>query len=275
MPSPPAVCVTIIFVAALFLHAATLAVNHITHPASAGGVAVVLSLFMFFSAVVGWPLTRPGISRRLLSLFALSAVIAPLFFDIDKPPPGGLSLFHSLLGMLAYAFSLTAFLQWMDLCLTERARRNLSGYAVFDKAVLGASYSSSEEEEYDAPKTVRETLPLLALEEKCFFTLSIAFVLLSLTLLSGGVTAIMEDISPFALTHKSLFALITWLLFLILLVGRRIYGWRGATALAWLATGFLFLFISYFGSHFCLAGFVGANPMRGILPYRIDKGAIY
>ena len=233
---------TVIFVVALFLHAATLALNYTTHPAGAGGVAVVLSLFMFFSAAVGWPLTRPGISRRLLSLFALAAVIAPLFFDINKPPPSGLPLFHSLLGMLAYAFSLTAFLQWIDLCLTERARRNLSGYTVFDKAV------SSVKEEEDESKTP----PLLALEEKCFFTLSIAFVLLSLTLLSGGVTAVMEDISPFALTHKSLFALITWLSFLILLVGRRIYGWRGATALSWLATGFLFLFISYFGGHFVL-----------------------
>ena len=40
--------VTIIFVAALFLHAATLAVNHITHPASAGGGgggAVVVYVF--------------------------------------------------------------------------------------------------------------------------------------------------------------------------------------------------------------------------------------
>ena len=200
---------------------------------------------------------------------------SPLFFDIDKPPPGGLSLFHSLLGMLAYAFSLTAFLQWMDLCLTERARRNLSGYAVFDKAVLGASYSSSEEEEYDAPKTVRETLPLLALEEKCFFTLSIAFVLLSLTLLSGGVTAIMEDISPFALTHKSLFAPDN-LAFIFDSFGRPadIRLARG-DGLGVAGDRFFVFVYQLFWQPFCLAGFVGANPMRGILPYRIDKGAIY
>ncbi len=235
--------IAVAYYVALLFHAATLVAHYHANAPKAANVAIVLSLFMFFSALIGWRLTRPGIARILLSLFALAGMLSPLFLGIDKPLPGGSNLFHSLLGMLAYVFSLISFLQWVDLYCSERAWRK-------SPTMFGEDFSSPEE----APSNLRQegSESLLGLEKKCFLTLSVSFVLLMLALISGGIAMMLDGDSPFVLTHKNLFAVITWFFFLILLAGRRLYGWRGRVALAWLAAGFFFLFISYFGSQFVL-----------------------
>jgi ABC-type uncharacterized transport system permease subunit len=38
----------------------------------------------------------------------------------------------------------------------------------------------------------------------------------------------------------------------LLLAGRRLYGWRGRTALRWTLTGFVLLILAYVGSRFVL-----------------------
>jgi ABC-type uncharacterized transport system permease subunit len=52
--------------------------------------------------------------------------------------------------------------------------------------------------------------------------------------------------------HKTVFALLSWLIFGLLLAGRRRYGWRGRTALRWTLSGFLMLLLAYVGSRFVL-----------------------
>ena len=52
--------------------------------------------------------------------------------------------------------------------------------------------------------------------------------------------------------HKTVFALISWLIFAALLFGRQIYGWRGRTAARFVIAGFIALFLAYFGSKFAL-----------------------
>ena len=44
-----------------------------------------------------------------------------------------------------------------------------------------------------------------------------------------------------------------------LLVGRRIYGWRGRIALRWTITGFVFLLLAYVGSRFVLEVVLGKS----------------
>jgi ABC-type uncharacterized transport system permease subunit len=52
--------------------------------------------------------------------------------------------------------------------------------------------------------------------------------------------------------HKTLFALLSWLTFAILLIGRYAYGWRGRTALRFTLLGFVMLLLAYVGSRFVL-----------------------
>ena len=52
--------------------------------------------------------------------------------------------------------------------------------------------------------------------------------------------------------HKTVFAVLSWLIFAWLLAGRWRYGWRGRTALRWTLSGFVMLLLAYVGSRFVL-----------------------
>ena len=47
--------------------------------------------------------------------------------------------------------------------------------------------------------------------------------------------------------HKTVFAIVSWLTFALLLGGRWLRGWRGRTALRWTLAGFVFLLLAYVG----------------------------
>src|SRR3569623_2687772 len=89
--------------------------------------------------------------------------------------------------------------------------------------------------------------------EKLLFRL-IAFggALLSLTVLSGVVFSEQLFGRPFKWEHKTVFTLLSWALFGLLLAGRKWRGWRGKTALSFTLSGFATLLLAYVGSRFVL-----------------------
>jgi ABC-type uncharacterized transport system permease subunit len=99
--------------------------------------------------------------------------------------------------------------------------------------------------------------PLLTMEALLFRLIHIAFGLLTLTLISGA--AFSEHIFGKALqfNHKTVFAVLSWLIFAALLFGRHRYGWRGRIALRWTLTGFAVLLLAYVGSRFVLEVVLG------------------
>ncbi|MBZ0145025.1 MAG: cytochrome c biogenesis protein CcsA, partial [Rhodocyclaceae bacterium] len=52
--------------------------------------------------------------------------------------------------------------------------------------------------------------------------------------------------------HKTLFSILSWLIFAVLLTGRYVWGWRGRKALRWTLAGFATLLLAYIGSRFVL-----------------------
>ncbi|HNG60657.1 MAG TPA: cytochrome c biogenesis protein CcsA, partial [Cellvibrionaceae bacterium] len=52
--------------------------------------------------------------------------------------------------------------------------------------------------------------------------------------------------------QKTVFSLMAWATYALLLWGRHAWGWRGAAAMRWTFTGFAFLLLAYFGSKFVL-----------------------
>src|SRR6185437_8631494 len=71
-----------------------------------------------------------------------------------------------------------------------------------------------------------------------------AFVLLTLTVLSGVFFS--EELfgKPFTLTHKNVFAILSWFIFGGLLAGHYFRGWRGRTAVYWTLAGFTALLVA-------------------------------
>jgi len=57
--------------------------------------------------------------------------------------------------------------------------------------------------------------------------------------------------------HKTVFGVLSWIIFAALLGGRHIYGWRGRVAVRWTLTGFLMLVLAYVGSKFVLEVILG------------------
>jgi ABC-type uncharacterized transport system permease subunit len=171
----------------------------------------------------------------VLALAALAAPLPALF-----PGRVGASYsasfefrLHLALAMLAYSLFTIAILHALLMALLERRLHQKSGAAIGGLP------------------------PLLTLERLLFRLIAAAFALLTLTLATGF--AFSESLFGRAMRfdHKTVFALLSWLTFGLLLVGRYFYGWRGRTALRWTLSGFVLLLLAYVGSRFVLEVILG------------------
>jgi ABC-type uncharacterized transport system permease subunit len=127
-------------------------------------------------------------------------------------------------------------------------------YGLFVIALLHATLMSFAERQLHLKGRVAfpNLPPLLTLETLLFRMIGAAFVFLTLTLITG--IAFSETLFGRALRadHKTVFAVLSWLIFAWLLAGRWRYGWRGRTALRWTLSGFVMLLLAYVGSRFVL-----------------------
>jgi ABC-type uncharacterized transport system permease subunit len=94
--------------------------------------------------------------------------------------------------------------------------------------------------------------PLLVQEQLLFRVIWIGFVVLTAAVASGSVASMQLTGKILPFDHKTVFTLLSWVTFGVLLLGRHIRGWRGRVALRWTLTGFAFLILAYTGSRFVL-----------------------
>ena len=92
--------------------------------------------------------------------------------------------------------------------------------------------------------------PLQVLEHLMFEFIWAAFILLTITILTG--VYFIEDIFAQKLAHKTFFTLASWVVFTGLLIGRHWAGWRGQLAVKLTLGGFFLLMLGYFGSKIVL-----------------------
>ncbi|MSQ64773.1 MAG: cytochrome C assembly protein [Limnohabitans sp.] len=128
----------------------------------------------------------------------------------------------------------------------------MASYALFAAAVVHASLMSRAERQMRMGAVDTTGLPLLTLERLTFRFVNIGFLLLSATLLAGWLFGeqLYGPDKALRFDHKTLFAVLAWLVFLLLIWGRRYRGWRGAPAVRTLYAGAALLLLSYAGSRF-------------------------
>lgn len=151
-------------------------------------------------------------------------------FPVERTRP--LFLPHLVFGTLAYGVLLLAALYASLMSVVERSLHRA-----------------------DAPAEggwLDRLPPLLVLERILFRLIGFGFLMLTLTALTGVVFTDQVFGRPLRLDHKTVFTLVSWVLFGTLLVGRRLRGWRGRTALAFTTAGFGLLLLGYVGSRFVL-----------------------
>ena len=184
---------------------------------------------------------RPSVRLDALRVVVMPAtavaVLLPLAFpgvDFAAERAQPLFLPHLVCGTLAYGVLLLAA---VHAALMGAAERALHGG--------GAS-------RWPLGGWLEQLPPLLVLERILFRLIGFGFLMLTLTTVSG--VAFSEQVfgRPLSFDHKTVFTLVSWLLFGTLLVGRGLRGWRGRTALRFTLAGFALLLLGYVGSRFVL-----------------------
>jgi ABC-type uncharacterized transport system permease subunit len=139
----------------------------------------------------------------------------------------------------------------------------LASYGLFAAAVAHAWLMMRAESQMRlSPNTMSATssgLPLLTLERLTFRFVTAGFVLLTATLLAGWLFS--ESLygagKVWKWDHKTIFSVLSWLAFAVLIVGRAQFGWRGRTAVRVLYIGSGLLLLAYVGSRFVLEMVLG------------------
>lgn len=128
-------------------------------------------------------------------------------------------------------------------------------YSLFTFAALHALLMTIAERSLHN-KTTWIKLPsfpaLMVMESLLFRVITIGFVLLTLTLLSGMLFSEHIFGQPLQWNHKTIFSIASWAIYCWLLFGRYQYGWRGKKAIHLTLIGFLLLLLAYVGSRFVL-----------------------
>lgn len=199
------------------------------------GFSAALSLMLWLAVLIYWVESfharLEGLQPLALPLAGICALLPALF-------PGQ----HLLSNVASAMFRIHFFIAMV-------------AYSLFTLAALHAIIMAIAERRLHRGELTRPLAslpPLLTMESLLFRLIAIAFLLLTLTLISG--IAFSETLFGKALefNHKTLFSILSWLIFAVLLTGRNVWGWRGRKALRWTLAGFATLLLAYIGSRFVL-----------------------
>jgi ABC-type uncharacterized transport system permease subunit len=199
------------------------------------GFAQALSAMTFLAVALYWieSLFYPldGMEPLVLPLAALAVPLPAIFPGLASSSTysqAGVFKLHLALAMIAYGLFVIALLHAMLMAVVERQLHLKSSFAAMNLP------------------------PLLTLEKLLFRVIGAAFVFLTLTLATGIVFSESLFGRPMRADHKTVFAVLSWITFGLLLAGRGLYGWRGRTATRFTLGGFVLLVLAYVGSRFVL-----------------------
>jgi ABC-type uncharacterized transport system permease subunit len=203
---------------------------------SPGDTAAIVGLLIAITALV--MALKPRLRGMAALLLVIAAMLEAAFSEgarsFSMGRPGWELTFHVAMATTAFAFlTIGAVLAIAQVFVDRRLR---------SRQPLGM---------------LRILTPLESLESGCFHSILAGFALLTLALVTGAF--FIDDLFAQHLVHKVVLAIIAWLVFGVLLLGRWRFGWRGRKALRWTLTGYVLLGLSYFGSKLVLENLLGRH----------------
>jgi len=201
--------------------------------------AASLTTLIALALVLATGLARPVHSLMVL-LFPLSALalLASLSLQRSQAPLSGVDgmdnalAVHVFLSRLAYSVLAMAALQSILVGVTDRNIRTKSHILL-----------------------LRILPPLETMEHLLFVMLWVGFAGLTIAIGSGFIY--LDDMFAQQVVHHTVLSSASWVLYLILLMGRLVFGWRGTAAVRWTLSAFALLLLGYFGSKFVLEVLLG------------------
>ncbi len=193
----------------------------------------IATLFSFaISLLVLMSSLKKPLENLFLMIFpiAVISILCSLFLPSTESPHSDYSAgvaVHIVLGILATSIITIGAIQ-----------------AIF------MAYENNQLKQKHGFRLIRHMPPLQTMETLLFEIVWVGIFLLSGVIITGILYT--DDFIGQHLSHKTVLSIISWVVFAILLWGRHQSGWRGATAIRWTLTGFIFLILAYFGSKFVL-----------------------
>lgn len=138
----------------------------------------------------------------------------------------------------------------------------IASYGLFAAAAAHAWLMNRTEERIRLAADPHSGLPLLTIERLTFRFVAAGFALLSATLLVGilfGESLYGAAGTAWKWDHKTIFSVLSWLTFAVLLIGRARFGWRGRRAARILYIGSGLLLLAYVGSRFVIEIILGRS----------------
>lgn len=210
------------------------------------GLGVALSATLWLGMLVFWLesliIRVDGVRLLLLPLATLAAlmpVILPAPVVIAHAGNTWLPV-HLIMSLAAYAFMTIAALHALLMAAADRRLHQPQPSA--DHAGMSPAWSRL----FDAIP------PLLVMEQVLFRLIGMGFVLLTLAVVTGSAMSRALDGPLLPFDHKTVFTLLSWATFGVLLLGRWLRGWRGRVALRYTLAGLVLLLLAYAGSRFVI-----------------------
>lgn len=231
-------------------------------PDGANRLLLFVPLALHLYLLAGLVLPAAGLSLGFGTSLSAVAALTVLFYGLAAwyYPLTGLQSFVLLFGALGVLLQAvlpgghaipTAGQPWFRVHMLAA----FAAYGLFTVAALHAALialAGKHLHKAVPPKAVAGLPPLLTLEKLLFRMVELGFVILTLTLLSGLLFSDSIYGRALPLTHMTVFGIASWAIYAALLTGRRVYGWRGRTAIYWTLAGFVSLLLSYVGVKFVL-----------------------
>jgi ABC-type uncharacterized transport system permease subunit len=204
------------------------------------GATLNLSLTTTFSLVawvVAWLYLLASLYRPVDNLGVVIMPLAALTLLVEWTWPSELPIplssrsqaVHIIVSFLAYALLCLAAVQSLMLLAQENRLRHKQ-----------------------AGGFLRALPPMQTMEDVMFQMVTLGFLLLSLTLVSGIFFSETLFGTPMRFTHHVVLSALAWVVYGVLLLGRWRLGWRGRQAVWWTLGGFALLVLAYFGTKFVL-----------------------
>jgi ABC-type uncharacterized transport system permease subunit len=189
------------------------------------------------------------------AVYAVESLIYP-----QLPTRWTLSTVGAVAVMLALVFPGSAMAPTTSVWLPLHLAFGVACYGLFGIAVVHAWFMNHAEKRIRLGKDSQSGLPLLTLERLTYRFVAAGFVLLTATLLVGMLFGEVVYGHAWRWDHKTVFSVLSWLTFAVLLAGRVGFGWRGKRAANVLYVGSAFLLLAYVGSRFVMEIVLGRMP---------------
>jgi ABC-type uncharacterized transport system permease subunit len=228
----------------LALHGALLYQASFIAPELRFGFAPALSAMLWLAVLIYWIeslfFSLVGMQPLVLGAAGLAALL-PVWFPGRLVTLGASPAFriHLVLAIVAYSVFTIAVLHAVLMAVADRMlHRKTGGTDGARGHLLGGPLAALP--------------PLLTIERMFFRLVGAAFVLLTATLATGMVLSDSLFGRAMRFNHETVFAVLSWLTFAVLLWGRLVRGWRGRTALRWTLAGFAMVLLANIGTAFVL-----------------------